>query len=87
MAAYSCGVKTVLLPEDNVKDLAKIDEEARAHLRFVPCKTIQDVLANALVRKTAVQKTAAKVGGDRKAEITKVPNAKQIRTNVMKGSK
>ena len=48
MAAYSYGVKTVLIPEDNMRDLEEIDSAARAGLKFVPCKTVADVLRNAL---------------------------------------
>ena len=71
MAAYSCGVKTVLIPADNVKDLDKIDKEAREHLHIVPCKTVRDVLDNALVSKSASKKTAAKVGGTVKSDVKK----------------
>ena len=50
LAAYRAGIKTVLIPEDNVRDLDEIDKEAREHLNFVPCKTAKDVLNEALVR-------------------------------------
>ena len=49
MAAYNAGVKTVLIPYDNLKDLNDIDPIARENLQFVPCKTLDDVLKNALV--------------------------------------
>ena len=49
MAAYNAGVKTVLIPHDNLKDLNDIDPIARENLQFVPCKTLDDVLKNALV--------------------------------------
>ncbi len=49
MAAYNAGVKTVLIPNDNVKDLKDIDPLARENLQFIPCKTLEDVLKNALV--------------------------------------
>ena len=49
MAAYTAGVKTVLIPYDNLKDLNEIDPLAREHLEFIPCKTIDDVLKAALV--------------------------------------
>ena len=49
MAAYNAGVKTVLIPHDNLKDLNDIDPLARENLHFVPCKTLCDVLENALV--------------------------------------
>ena len=48
LAAYRAGVRTVLIPEDNVRDLDDIDTEAREHLCFIPCKSAEDVLLNAL---------------------------------------
>ena len=50
LAAYRSGVKTVLIPEDNMRDLDEIDKEARDNLTIIPCKTADDVLMNALVR-------------------------------------
>ena len=48
MAAYSSGVRTVLIPEANVKDLADIDPTVREKLEFLPCKKASDVLSYAL---------------------------------------
>ena len=50
MAAYKAGVKTVLIPSDNVKDLEEIDATVRENLEFIPCKTVADVLKNAIVQ-------------------------------------
>ena len=50
LAAYRAGVKTVLLPKDNLPDLDEIDTEARQALTFIPCTTAEDVLENVLVR-------------------------------------
>ena len=50
MAAYNAGVKTVLIPHGNLKDLNEIDPLARENLQFIPCKTLADVLENALVK-------------------------------------
>ncbi len=49
MAAYAAGVKTVLIPADNVGDLDEIDPAAREHLTFIPCRRASDVLEAALV--------------------------------------
>ncbi len=49
LAAYRAGVKTVLIPESNVRDLDDIDKEAKENLTFIPCATATDVLAHALV--------------------------------------
>ena len=55
MAAYSAGVKTVLIPEENMRDLARIDAMARDNLHFIPCRRATDVLQAALLptKKTA----------------------------------
>ena len=50
LAAYRCGITTVLIPDDNMRDLDEIDAEAREKLTFIPCKTASDVLKNALIR-------------------------------------
>ncbi len=49
LAAYSAGVKTVLIPRENEKDLDEIDAKARESLNFVLCDTAQDIFKNALV--------------------------------------
>ena len=49
MAAYAAGVKTVLIPADNVGDLDEIDPIARENLTFIPCRRASEVLAAALV--------------------------------------
>ena len=58
VAAYSAGVTTVLIPEDNMRNLEDIDPLVREHLRFVPCRTASDVLSNALLPKEREIKTA-----------------------------
>ena len=50
MAAYSAGVRTVLIPKDNERDLDRIDPLARENLRFIPCTRAADVLKEALLR-------------------------------------
>jgi ATP-dependent Lon protease len=50
LAAHRGGVKTVLIPEENVKDLADIPENAKSNLEIVPVKWIDQVLEIALER-------------------------------------
>ena len=50
LAAYRCGISTVLIPADNMKDLDEIDSQAKEHLTFVPCENISDVLSAALTK-------------------------------------
>ena len=50
LAAYRCGISTVLIPKDNMKDLDEIDSQAREHLTFIPCDNVSDVLSAALTK-------------------------------------
>lgn len=49
MAAYKNGIRTVLIPADNLPDLAELDETVRNAIRFIPCETVETVLENALI--------------------------------------
>jgi ATP-dependent Lon protease len=48
LAAHRGGVKTVLIPEENVKDLQEIPENAKNNLEIVPVRWIDQVLEVAL---------------------------------------
>ena len=48
MAALRGGIRTVLIPDDNQKDLEEIDQTVRAALHFVPVEHVDTVLAQAL---------------------------------------
>ena len=50
LAALRGGIKTVLIPEENVKDLADIPDEVKNRLEIVPVARLDDVLKSALVR-------------------------------------
>ena len=50
MAAYKAGVKTVIIPKDNMGDLDEIDDVVKMNLEFVFAEKIQDVLEVALVQ-------------------------------------
>jgi len=51
LAAHRGGIKTVLIPEENVKDLAEIPDNVKNHLDIHPVKWIDSVLEMALERK------------------------------------
>ncbi len=54
MAAYNAGVKSVIIPYDNLKDLNDIDPLARENLEFIPCRTLDEVLKHALIDSKAL---------------------------------
>jgi ATP-dependent Lon protease len=49
LAALRSGIKTVLIPKDNEKDLADIPQNVLSGLEIVPVSTVDEVLARALV--------------------------------------
>lgn len=51
IAAYRAGVKTVVIPYDNRADIAQFDKAIQEGLKFIPVKTIKEVLDVALCPK------------------------------------
>jgi len=51
LAAHRGGIKTVLIPKDNEKDLPDIPDNVKRGLEIVPLTTVDEVLDRALVRK------------------------------------
>jgi ATP-dependent Lon protease len=48
LAAHRAGIRRVVLPEANRKDLTEVPEDVRAALDLVLARTIDDVLRDAL---------------------------------------
>jgi ATP-dependent Lon protease len=51
LAAHRGGIKTVLIPQENVKDLQEIPEEVKNAIEIVPVRWFDEVLDRALERK------------------------------------
>ena len=50
LAAKRGGLKTVLIPEDNKKDLLDIPDNIKNKLKIIPVSSIDEVISNALVK-------------------------------------
>jgi len=48
LAALRSGVKTVLIPQENVKDLADVPDNVKSGLIIIPISTVDEALAQAL---------------------------------------
>ncbi len=59
MAAKRNGIRTVLIPQDNLRDLAEIDPVVRESLRFVAAETVDTVLGEALCPAEAIAELPA----------------------------
>ncbi|MHB8778564.1 MAG: endopeptidase La [Anaerolineales bacterium] len=55
LAAHRAGLKTVILPEKNLKDLVDLPKTAKSELKIVPVKHMDDVLAIALSNKVTTE--------------------------------
>ena len=65
LAALQHGIRKVIIPFENIKDLEEIPEEQRKQIQFIPVKHVSEVLELALVgrsRKIAAPRKAKKRG-------------------------
>ncbi len=60
LAAFKAGVKTVLIPRENEKDLDEIDKDARESLRFIYSDSVEDNLRECLLPLPGEKKATAK---------------------------
>ncbi len=51
LAAKTAGIKTVLVPKENEKDVDEISKEIKAGMEIIPVETMKEVLEHALVKK------------------------------------
>jgi ATP-dependent Lon protease len=51
LAALRGGIKTVLIPQDNARDLPEIPDNVKEGLRIIPVQHVSEVLEHSLVRK------------------------------------
>jgi len=68
LAAHRAGLKTVLLPEKNMKDLVELPKTAKSELKIIPIKHMDDVLAIALSDKVTVEPPRPRKRGDESAD-------------------
>jgi ATP-dependent Lon protease len=50
LGALQAGIRTLLVPTMNMKDVPEIPESARKKLKFLPMETVDDVLKAALLK-------------------------------------
>ena len=55
LAAHRAGLKTVILPEKNLKDLTELPKTAKSELKIIPVKNMDDVLQIALGKDAVIE--------------------------------
>lgn len=69
LAALTYGIKTIIIPMQNQRDLEDIPEEFRNKIKFIPVENLDEVLAIALDRgKSKGKKSSARGGGKKGKE-------------------
>ncbi|MBU0541965.1 MAG: endopeptidase La, partial [Gammaproteobacteria bacterium] len=76
LAAHRGGIKTVLIPEENVKDLAEIPANVKNSLEIIPVKWIDQVLQHALESLPEPVSEPAEVIGGKADEAAANPSVK-----------
>ncbi len=61
MAAFKMGVKNVIIPKDNERDIIEIDDTVKSHINFIPVSNIEEVIRLAV---KPVTKITEKKGDD-----------------------
>ena len=68
LAAHRAGLRTVVLPEKNMKDLHDVPKTARAELKIIPVKHMDQVLEVALTREAISEPPRPRKRGDETPE-------------------
>jgi ATP-dependent Lon protease len=77
LAAHLAGVKTVLIPKRNEKDMVDVPDDVRSQLTIVPVETMDEVLAHALI---AEARPAGRIKAERAARQKRVaPRSRRSR--------
>jgi len=77
MAALRHGIRTVIIPKDNERDLAEIDPVVRKSLNFITAQTVDTVLEAALNRKAEMTPGILRSIPDDLASKTRKPEIRQ----------
>src|SRR5699024_4506381 len=51
LAAYRLGIKKVIIPKDNMRDVDEIPQDIASQMQFIPAETIETVFEHALIKK------------------------------------
>ncbi|MBR2864927.1 MAG: endopeptidase La [Elusimicrobiaceae bacterium] len=84
LAAYREGVKTILFPHTNEKDVAELPEKVRQELTLIPVKHMDEVLPLALEGYKAAKSTTAAKKAAVKAKKTPVKPTRKAGTTLAK---
>ena len=74
LAALRHGIKKVIIPFENIKDLEEVPKEQRDKIKFIPVKHISEVLEMALIGKPRPVVVSSAAGARAKSGSSRVSN-------------
>jgi ATP-dependent Lon protease len=78
LAAHLAGVKTVLIPLRNEKDLVDVPDEVRSQLRIIPVESMDEVLAEALIDRPRPASTLKSERAARQKAAVRRPSRRRV---------
>jgi ATP-dependent Lon protease len=82
MAAYKAGITRVIIPADNEPDLYEVDPVVRQQVRFIPVRTLDEVIAAALEPVIEVKEPYRAVAAPAAEPEAELPASMGIRKNL-----
>jgi ATP-dependent Lon protease len=80
LAAYRAGIRTILIPDRNVKDLEEIPRPLRRKIKFIPAPSMGDILEAALLQRPNKKTLLAEASrAAKKARLIKIKGRKEAR--------
>ena len=66
------GIRTILIPADNMRDIRELDPMVAKEVKFIPCSTLDDVLRVALAQEREMEYDLSDTATDEKKEENKI---------------
>ena len=79
LAAHRGGIKSVIIPADNEKDLKEIPENVKNNLQIIPVKWVDEVLTHSLESQPIPKRAASRLGRGVTGSSKRVPSGRKKR--------
>ncbi|WP_186643967.1 endopeptidase La [Fluviispira vulneris] len=80
LAAHRYGIKKVLIPQENERDLEEIPNEVLKEMKVMPVSTLNEVLSIAFAKNKKIKNKSAPKKQENNRKVIKVSRAKSTRT-------
>ena len=78
LAAHRFGIKNLIIPVENEKDIPEIPENVRKNIQFLPATTMDDVIKHSFAKKFKSKKKPATKKPRKRTPSSKQPSISQL---------